>query len=116
MPTPRRRFGDAGEAVAARALEARGARIVARNVRTRYGEIDIVARDRSGWLFVEVKTRRRGSFVSAVEAVDARKLARLRGLALAWVAERGGGRIRLALAAVTVGEDGATVDLVDVAD
>jgi putative endonuclease len=116
VPTARRRFGDAGEAVALRALEARGARVVARNVRTRYGEIDIVARDKDGWLCVEVKTRRAGSFVAAAEAMDARKLARLRGLALAWVAGRGGGRIRLALAAVTVGERGASVDLVDIAD
>lgn len=48
-----------------RAREARGIRIVARNVRTRYGEIDLTGRDRSGRLFGEVKTRRAGSFVTA---------------------------------------------------
>ena len=58
-----------GEAAAARTLERAGVRIVARNARTRYGEIDLIGRDRRGWVFVEVKTRRRGSFVSAQEAV-----------------------------------------------
>ncbi len=117
MPDARRLFGDAGEAVAARALEARGIRIVARNVRTRYGEIDLIGRDRSGWLFVEVKTRRAGSFVTAAEALDGRKLARFRRLALAWAAERRvAGRVRLALAAVTVDRHTTTVDLIDIAD
>ena len=92
-------------------------RIVARNARTRYGELDLIGRDRRGYVFVEVKTRRRGSFVSALEAVDDRKLARLHRLALAWASEhRVGGRIRLVVAAVTVDRAGTTVDLVEVAD
>src|SRR5258708_17282687 len=102
VPNARRLFGDRGEAVAARALERGGVRIVDRNARTRYGELDLVGRDARGYLFVEVKTRRRTSFVSAAEAVDARKLARLRALALAWATEhRVRSRIRLVVAAVT---------------
>lgn len=116
MPDARRLFGDLGEAAAARELERRGTRIVARNARTRYGELDLVGRDREGWVFVEVKTRRRTSFVSAAEAVDGRKLARLRGLALAWAGEhRTAGRIRLVLAAVTVDGERLEVDLIEVA-
>lgn len=97
------------------ALVARGLRIVARNVRTRFGELDLVARDRRGYLFVEVKTRRAGSFVAAAEAVDARKLARLRGLALAWLTAQGlpGGSPRVVVAAVTVGAR-TTVQLIEV--
>ena len=91
-------------------------RVVARNQRTRFGEIDLVCRDRDGYVFVEVKTRRHSSFVSAAEAVDPRKLARLQGLALAWASEhRVGGRIRLVVAAVTVDTVGTTVDLIAVA-
>ena len=114
---PRRLFGDLGEAAAARTLERAGVRIVARNARTRYGEIDLIGQDRRGWVFVEVKTRRRGSFVSAHEAVDGKKLARLRGLALAWAGEhRARGQIRLLVAAVTVDGAGASVDLIEVMD
>ena len=116
MPHARRLFGDLGEAVAARALERQGIRIVARNARTRYGELDLVGRDARGYVFVEVKTRRRDSFVSAAEAVDARKLGRLHGLALAWAAEhRVRGQIRLIVAAVTVDGAGPSVDLIEVA-
>jgi putative endonuclease len=116
VPDPRRQFGDLGEAAAARALERQGIRIVARNARTRYGELDLVGQDASGHVFVEVKTRRRGSFVSAAEAVDGRKLARLQGLALAWASEhRIRGRLRLVIAAVTVDRAGTSVDLIEVA-
>ncbi|MHB8630554.1 MAG: YraN family protein [Candidatus Limnocylindria bacterium] len=117
MPDARRLFGDLGEAAAARALERQGVRVVARNARTRYGEIDLIGRDSGGHVFVEVKTRRRGSFVSAAEAVDDRKLARLRRLAVAWAsARRVRGRLRLVVAAVTVDRTGTSVELIEVAD
>jgi putative endonuclease len=117
VPDPRRLLGYQGEDWVVRELEARGVRIVARNARTRYGEIDLIGRDTRGHVFVEVKTRRRGSFISAVEAVDGRKLARLRALALAWAQEhRVRGRVRLAVAAVTVDVAGMSVDLIEVAD
>ena len=117
MPDPRRAFGDLGETAAARALEGRGVRIVARNARTRHGELDLIGQDARGHLFVEVKTRRRTSFVTAAEAVDARKLARLQALALAWASEhRVRGRIRLVVAAVTVDRAGTQVDLIEVQD
>ena len=115
VPDPRRLFGDDGERIAADALAARGMRIVARNARTRFGELDLVARDRRGYVFIEVKTRRAGSFVAAAEAVDARKLARVRRLALGWLAEQGlpGGSPRIVVAAVTVGAR-TTVELIEV--
>jgi putative endonuclease len=117
VPDPHRLLGDQGEDRVARELEARGVRVVARNARTRYGEIDLIGRDDRGYLFVEVKTRRRGSFVSAAEAVDGRKLARFHALALAWAAEHGiRGRMRLVVAAVTVDDAGMSVDLIEVAD
>jgi len=54
----RRLLGDRGERLVAEALADRGLRVVARNARTRFGELDIVACDRRGYLFVEGKTRR----------------------------------------------------------
>ena len=112
-----RRLGARGEAVAAQALERVGVRIVARNARTRYGEIDLIGRDDRGWVFVEVKTGRRGSFVDAREAVSAKKLARVFSLSLAWAQEhRARGPMRVLVAAVTVDGADASVDLIDVAD
>jgi putative endonuclease len=112
---PRRILGLAGEHLAERALARGGLRVVARNVRTRYGEIDLICRDARGYAFVEVKTRRAGSFVAAVEAVDARKAARLAALAQGWLAHRGerGASWRIVIAALTVSADGTAVELVD---
>ena len=57
MTDPRRQLGARGEELAARHLEARGLEVVERNFRTRYGELDIVARDARFLVFCEVKTR-----------------------------------------------------------
>ncbi len=116
MPHARRVLGDAGEHIAERALLDRGWRVVDRNARTRYGEIDLVCHDGAGYVFVEVKTRRVGSFVPAVEAVGPRKLDRLTRLAEAWLAlqRQRGAAWRLVLAALTVGPGGTETKIVDV--
>ncbi len=53
----RKEIGALGERLVAEALEARGFRILARNFRCRWGEIDLVARNETALWFVEVKTR-----------------------------------------------------------
>ena len=55
--TNKKEVGAWGETIAANWLTERGCEIVARNVRTPYGEIDIVAQEDDLTLFVEVKTR-----------------------------------------------------------
>ncbi len=111
----RRILGLAGEHVAERELIRRGYEVVARNVRTRFGEIDLIVRDRRGYLFIEVKTRRAGSFVAAAEAVDRRKAARLELLAQSWLAACGqrDATWRVVVAALTVRATGTRVELID---
>ena len=114
---PRVVLGMAGQRAAEIELARRGMTVVARNARTRRGEIDLVCRDREGYVFVEVKTRRAGSFVAAAEAVDRRKLERIGRLALGWLALRGerDARWRLVVAALTVGRHGTRVELLEAA-
>lgn len=81
----RRRLGLEGEERAAKYLEAKGYRIVARNVRADRVEIDLVARKGALLVFVEVKSRRGTSHGLAAEAVDPRKQRRLRRGAWAWL-------------------------------
>ena len=57
MGDPRHVLGRAAEEAAAKLLERSGLRIVARNVKLRTGEIDLVCRDGEVWVFVEVKCR-----------------------------------------------------------
>jgi putative endonuclease len=91
MTVTRQRLGAWAEGLAASRLEDDGWRILARNHRTRYGEIDIVASDRHALVFVEVKCGRLGSGAGPerpVLAVDRAKQRRIRRLAGAFLAER----------------------------
>lgn len=77
-----------GEDLAAGHLERRGYAIVARNARTRFGEIDIIATRPGELVFVEVKARRvAGGAGTALDAIDYRKVRQVRRLAAAWLAE-----------------------------
>jgi putative endonuclease len=103
---PRRRLGAKGELLAARHLEARGCEVIARNFRTRFGELDLVARDARFLIFCEVKTRivrdspraphgSRGPPGSAPPAnplgpfasIGARKQRQVRAIAREWLAQ-----------------------------
>lgn len=79
--------GRFGEGVAVRVVEGAGMQVLDRNWRCRDGEIDLVARDGSTLVFIEVKTR--SSLVCGVPAaaVDRRKVARVRRLAVRWMSE-----------------------------
>jgi putative endonuclease len=67
-------IGAAGELRARRFLEAKGYEFVTANVRTRYGEIDLIMRDGQTLVFVEVKARRSGVQGFPEEAVTKGKL------------------------------------------
>ena len=62
---------------AAAYLAGRGLVILARNYRTRLGEIDVVARDGDVLVFVEVRMRADGHFGGALESVTPRKQRRI---------------------------------------
>jgi putative endonuclease len=80
------RAGADAEEIAAELLEAQGMRIVARNFRTRFGEIDLIARDGASLVFVEVRLRRNGYFGGAADSVDVPKRARVIAAARAYLA------------------------------
>ena len=63
-------IGDRGEELAARLLTQKGYTVLDRNVRSRYGEIDIICADHEYIVFVEVKTRGAKRLGSPGEAVD----------------------------------------------
>ena len=69
--------GSAAEEAAARFLARQGLEIVARNFRTRLGEIDLVARDGATLVFVEVRMRSSDRFGGGAESITPRKRARL---------------------------------------
>lgn len=82
--------GKAAEDTAHRLLLERGYIPVARNVRCRFGEIDLIARDNGTIVFVEIKSRCADPGLErAASSVDSSKRGRLRGLASWYLAQAG---------------------------
>jgi putative endonuclease len=91
---PRRTLGRCGEDLAAAHLDRLGFSTLARNVRTRYGEIDLIVFDGRTLIFAEVKTRRVRSHTASVRPdqeplpwLRPRQRARVRRLAVAWLSD-----------------------------
>jgi putative endonuclease len=79
--TPAQAAGGAAEEAAARFLERNGLAIVARNYRTRHGEIDLVAREGATLVFVEVRMRSSERFGGGAESIGWRKRSRIEAAA-----------------------------------
>jgi putative endonuclease len=79
---PRQDLGKLGENLACAELERRGYEILARRYRTRFGEIDIVARDGDTTVFVEVKARAGDEFGGAAAAVTEWKQRKVTSMAI----------------------------------
>jgi putative endonuclease len=100
-----RASGELGERIAAAFLTLKGYRILDTNVRVARREVDLVVTDGSAIVAVEVKLRRGGRYGAAVEAIDERKLARLR-VALSGIARELGGSPRIDVVTIDVDETG----------
>ena len=108
-----RALGQVGEAAAVRFLRRRGLVILARNLRSRLGEIDLLAQDGPTLVFVEVKARRGVPGDPPEAAVDARKRARLIRLALGYLAAHrlGERACRFDVVGVSLDEAGRVTDV-----
>jgi putative endonuclease len=103
--------GRYGEQVAVEWLERAGLEVLSRNWRCAEGELDIVAREGDALVFCEVKTRSSTRFGDPSEAVNPDKVARIRRLALRWLAANGvsGRELRFDVVTVLRGADGVRV-------
>jgi putative endonuclease len=100
-------LGRLGEDLAAEHLRKAGYRIVERNVRTRFGEIDIVAEDGGCLVFVEVRTVASG-LMAPEESVTWRKQRRIASLGMRYLQQCGkaDAQWRADVVAIEVGADG----------
>lgn len=103
-------MGRAGEELACAFLKKHGYRILRRNQRTHFGEIDLIAQERGVLCFIEVKTRSSRRFGTPFEAVDSRKRLQVSKAALAWLKENGllGKRARFDVVSVSCVRHGKT--------
>ena len=82
-------IGKQGEDQASAFLKKNRFKIIERNYRTRFGEIDVIARDGPTIVFVEVKLRNTAEFGSPLAAVDRRKQEKLRRMAASYLQKKG---------------------------
>ena len=80
-------IGEIGEEYAVKFLKKKKYKILERNYRKRYGEIDIIAENKNYIVFVEVKTRNTASLTSAADAVNRQKQLKIIKTASLYLAE-----------------------------
>lgn len=88
MTLQRIKLGQDGEEKAAKYLLKQGVKILEKNYRCGYGEVDIIAKDRDTLVFVEVKTRKTSSYLSPLLAVNKRKQFQISKVALHYLLEK----------------------------
>ena len=76
-----------GEELAAQYLRTEKYIVLDNSYRSKYGEIDIIAKKKNLIVFVEVKTRKNDNFAKALENVDYRKQEKIKLTASLWMAE-----------------------------
>lgn len=101
--------GKIGEKIAAQKLSQQGYEIVGKNFRTRYGEIDLIAREGGIYVFVEVKARKSLTYGLPQEAVDFRKQNKIIRSALQYIKENRLGEIswRVDVVSILLNRDGS---------
>ncbi|MFC1798594.1 YraN family protein [Thermodesulfobacteriota bacterium] len=82
-------FGKTSEAIAVKYLKKQKYKLLVQNYRTKFGEIDIIARDRKTLVFIEVKARKSDQFGHPKGAVTYQKQKRISRVTLHYLKETG---------------------------
>lgn len=85
MTKAKTQIGQEGEKLASEYLRQKGLKIIEKNWRGRWGEIDLIAREGQKIFFIEVKTRHSQNFGQGLDAVDSRKQAKIAKTALLYL-------------------------------
>ena len=81
-------LGNEGERYAAKYIKKLGYKIISRQFRNRFGEIDLIAADGNMLVFIEVKTRRSDQKGTPEEAVTGRKQEQIRKVAISYLKQK----------------------------
>ena len=107
-------LGSAGEDEAVKFLKKNGYKIVERNYKCRYGEIDIIAREKDCWCFIEVKTIAKSAAESPFETIGPKKVEHIENSAACYVAEKklGKEKIRFDGVGIRMSEGKSEIELI----
>lgn len=114
MLNRKQKFGKFGEDLAGRHLKKMGYQVICRNYRTRFGEIDIIAKDRDTIVFVEVKSRRTSTFGNPKYSITRAKQEKISKTALYYLKEndQSNCRARFDVVTVTSAEKNADIEII----
>lgn len=106
-------IGNRGEEIALADLLKKGYRLITRNFRNKFGEIDLIMGDGQTVVFVEVKTRVGEEFGLPEEEVTARKFAQVRRMGEVFLVEAGmwGKACRVDVVAIVLNDNGEVIRL-----
>jgi len=115
MKSDNKKTGKIGEDIAIDFLKKKGYKIIERNYKCVFGEVDIVARDRNDIVFVEVKSRRSEYFGDPTDAVDFNKQKKISKIALNYLNEKrlDNHDARFDVIAIKLSPNGNTVELIE---
>lgn len=102
--------GRNAESLATKALEKKGYEILENNFRNRFGEIDIIAKDKDILVFVEVKAKTGEDFGLPEEMISRGKLQKVKNMALIYLKGEDV-QCRIDIVAVVLSQDGNLVRL-----
>ncbi len=110
----KKELGKKGEEIALRFLKKNGYRILQKNYVCKMGEVDIIAREKDTFAFIEVKTRRSTTFGPPQLAVDQRKQGQLSRVALYFLKEKRLEEVkaRFDVVAILLGPKGEEIELI----
>jgi putative endonuclease len=110
----RQKFGKFGEDLAVRYLKRKGYQVLCRNYRTRFGEIDIIAKDSDTLVFVEVKSRQTSSFGNPKYSITHEKQKRISKTALYYlkINDQSNCRARFDVVTVTKADKKTSVEII----
>jgi putative endonuclease len=106
--------GKVGEDIAVIHLKKKGYKIVERNYRCPYGEIDIIANDKGSLVFIEVKSRKTDAFGNPEAAVDIAKQKKISKVAASYLKDKksDGHNARFDVVSVTLSPKDSHVELI----
>jgi putative endonuclease len=110
-PAAHLRQGHKSERQAGKYLVRQGLKLLQRNYRTPFGEIDLIMQQKETLVFVEVRFRRSNDFGTPAETVDLRKQAKLRASAEHYLQrnkDKAQQACRFDIVAITVNQNGET--------
>ncbi len=114
MTLARLKTGRQGEDVAVQFLLKKGYRIVERNFRCPFGEMDIVARQADTLVFVEVRSRRTEGFGGPLDSIGALKQKKLSRIALCYIQKHHleGQKARFDVLGVRLRDNGHEIEMI----